>query len=308
MSRCSPFALLSYAVANPYDTPTIEQAKAVAEANNASITVFDANNSPQTQFSQLQDIVASGKYQGVLAQPINGPQLIPAVQEALKAGVKVAAFDQILGPDKTTADVQVPGVTTSVSLILLDQVADNISSLIVDACASKNLNPCNVGYIWGVKAADTEQYVHKAIMDKLASHPEIKVVAEGESEYQQSVGLKSAQDMLTAHPEINLFYAPEQGVEGAMQASQAIGKKPGQDMLFVAGGGGSHSLENVKNGNWYGLSWSAPGTSAKLATEQLIQGIRENKTFPGSSVVTLLPDNGRVTKDNAGKFTSEYEG
>jgi len=301
-------ALLSYAVANPYDTPTIEQAKAVAADNNASITVFDGNNSPQTQFTQLQDIVASGKYQGVLVQAINGPQLIPAVQEALDAGLKVAAFDQILGPDKTTADVQVPGVTTSVSLVLLDQIADNLSSLIIDACASKNLDPCNVGYIWGVKAADTEQYTHKAILDKLAQHPEIKVVAEGESEYQQSVGLKSAQDMLTAHPEINLFYSPEQGAEGAMQASEAIGRKPGEDVLIVAGGGGSHSLDNVKSGKWYGLTWSAPGTSAKLATEQLIQGIREGKTFPGSSVGSLLPDNAKVTKENADKFTSEYVG
>lgn len=301
-------AYLDYSVANPYDTPIEKQAKKVAAANNASITVFDGNNSPQTQYSQLQDIVASGKYQAVLVQAISGGQLVPAVQQALQAGLKVAAVDQPLGPDPTTAKIQVPGLTTSVTLVPQATIAEDLSDLIIKACASKNLDPCNVGYIWGVKASTVEQSTHKLVLAKLASHPEIKIIAEGECEYQQSVGLKSAQNMLTAHPNINLFYAPEQGLEGAMQAAEAAGKAPGTDIMFVGGGGGSHSLANVKSGKWFGLMWSAPGTTAKLATQQLIEGIRQNKTFPGTSVVSVLPNHAEVTRENADQFHSEYVG
>lgn len=301
-------AYLDYSVANPYDTPIEQQAKKVAAANNASVTVFDGNNSPQTQFSQLQDIVASGKYQGVLVQAISGGQVVPAVQQALKAGIKVAAVDQPLGPDATSSAVQVPGLTTSVTLVPEKQIAADLSDLIIKACASKHLNPCNIGYIWGVKASSIEAATHKLVLANLAKVPSIHIIAEGECEYQQSVGLKSAQNMLTAHPNINLFYAPEQGAEGAMQAIEAIGKTPGKDIMIVAGGGGTHSLANVKSGKWYGLMWSAPGTSSKLATQQLIEGIRQNKTFPGTSVLAVLPNHAEVTRANANQFTSEYVG
>src|SRR5215470_10017952 len=39
-------AYLSFAVANSYDAPMLAAAQAVAASNNASLTVFDANNDP----------------------------------------------------------------------------------------------------------------------------------------------------------------------------------------------------------------------------------------------------------------------
>jgi ribose transport system substrate-binding protein len=44
--------------------------------------VFDANNSPQTQFSQLQDVINSGQYNGIIVQPIFGTGLTSLVAQA----------------------------------------------------------------------------------------------------------------------------------------------------------------------------------------------------------------------------------
>ena len=51
-------AYLSFAVANSYDAPMLAAAKAAAKAQGAKITVFDANNDPKKQFSQLQTVDA----------------------------------------------------------------------------------------------------------------------------------------------------------------------------------------------------------------------------------------------------------
>jgi ribose transport system substrate-binding protein len=89
-------AYMSFAVANTYDAPMLAAAKEVAAANNASVTVFDANNSPTTQYSQLQDAITSGGYQGIITQPIESTNLIPLVQQAISKGIKVVNIDQIL--------------------------------------------------------------------------------------------------------------------------------------------------------------------------------------------------------------------
>ena len=94
-------AYLSFAVANSYDAPMLASAQAVADSNNASITVFDANNDPNKQFSQLQDVLTSGGYDGVILQPIESTNLIPLAQQAISKHVGVANIDQILGPSWT---------------------------------------------------------------------------------------------------------------------------------------------------------------------------------------------------------------
>ena len=80
-------AYLSFAVANTYDAPMLAAAKNVAKAGNASVTVFDAANDPKKQLQQLQTVIASKQYDGIIVQPIFGPQLLSTVQAAIKAKI-----------------------------------------------------------------------------------------------------------------------------------------------------------------------------------------------------------------------------
>ena len=87
-------AYLSFAVENSY-APMLAAAQAVAADNNATLKVFDANNNPQTQYSQQQDAITSGQYQGIIVQPIFGTGLISLVKQAIAKGIKVVNLDQI---------------------------------------------------------------------------------------------------------------------------------------------------------------------------------------------------------------------
>jgi ribose transport system substrate-binding protein len=149
-SKHLTIAYLSFAVENSYDAPMLAAAEAVASDNNATLKVFDANNSSQTQYSQLQDVITSGQYDGIILQPIFGTGLIPLVQQAIAKGIKVVNMDQVLGPNYNTDAPQVSGLAANV-MFVPTEIGTKLGNLVVQACQSKNLNPCNVGYLYDIK-------------------------------------------------------------------------------------------------------------------------------------------------------------
>ena len=161
-------AYLSYSVANSYDAPMLAAAQAVAaSAHNVRVTVFDAQGSYTTQVSQLQDAINSGKYQGIITQPIYGAALIPGVKLAIKKHIRVVNIDQILGPKLDTVDKQVPGLSVNVTFVPTD-IGTKLGKLVVQACQENNLNPCNVGYLYDIKASALDVAIRKAFNAAIA--------------------------------------------------------------------------------------------------------------------------------------------
>ena len=154
-------AYLSFAVANSYDAPMLAAAQAAAAAGNAQLTVFDANLNPADQAKQLQDAIASGKFDGIITQPLFGAGLVDGVKQAIDAGIAVGNIDQILGADQTTAEFQVDGLSSNVAFVP-KTLGEKIGNLVVEACEAKAADPCQVGYIWSVKAAALDQTLKAA--------------------------------------------------------------------------------------------------------------------------------------------------
>ncbi|MFN8518810.1 MAG: sugar ABC transporter substrate-binding protein [Chloroflexota bacterium] len=297
-------AYLSFAVANSYDAPMQAAAEAAAAAGNASITVFDANNDPAAQTKQLQDAVASGQYDGIVVQPIYGAGLVTGVQDAIAQGIAVANIDQILGADFTTAASQVDGLSANVVFVPSD-MGTKIGQLVVQACADAAADPCEVGYIYSVKAAGLDGALRTAFDAAIAANPAISVVAEGESFYQQALGLKAAQDMLVAHPDIDVIVGADQAVLGALTAAQGAGVA--DKVRLVGYGGGQAGLDSVKAGTQFGTVMQLPASEGRLGVEQLISAIRSGTPSEGMDPLAQLPDGGVVTKDNVDQFLTLAE-
>lgn len=297
-------AYMSFAVANSYDAPMLAAAQAIAADNNAKVTVFDANNDPKVQYQQLQDAIASGKYAGIITQPIFGTGLVDLVKQAIEKGIKVVNMDQILGPDLNTLEPQVEGLSANVTFVPTE-LGRKLGEQTVAACASKNLNPCNVGYLYNIKASALDVALTEAFTTAIKGSP-VKVVAEGEAYFTPSVALGAVQNMLQAHPEINLIAAADQGLQGATQAIEGAGKK-GQ-ILMVGFGGSAVAVANVKSGLWFSDIAQAPATEGRLAMKALIEAIRNNKVSGAINPFADLPNNGVITKDTAGQFTGEWLG
>jgi ribose transport system substrate-binding protein len=298
-------AYLSFAVENSYDAPMLAAAQAVAADNNATLKVFDANNSPQTQYSQLQDAINSGQYQGIIVQPIFGTGLTGLVKTAIGKGIKVVNMDQILGPDLSTDKPQVAGLSANVTFVPTD-IGTKLGNLVVQACQAKNLNPCNVGYLYDIKASALDVAIHGAFAKAIAADPSVKVVAQGQSFFSPTVGLTAVQNMLQANPSLNLIVGSDQGIEGGAQALAAA-HKTGK-VILVGYGASAAALQGVASGAWYGDVAQAPASEGRLAVVAMIKALRDGKNSGGIDPVAGLPNHGIVTKANASQFTAEWPG
>jgi ribose transport system substrate-binding protein len=298
-------AYLSFAVENSYDAPMLAAAQAVAADNNATLKVFDANNSPQTQFSQLQDAINSGQYQGIILQPIFGTGLLSLVKQAISKGIKVVNMDQILGPDLSTDKPQVAGLSANVTFVPTE-IGTKLGNLVVQACKSKNLSPCNVGYLYDIKASALDVAIHGAFVKAIAADPAVKVAAEGQSFFSPTVGLTAVQNMLQANPSLNLIVGSDQGIEGGAQALTTA-HKTGK-VILVGYGASAAALQGVASGAWYGDVAQAPASEGRLAVVAMIKALRDGTSSGGIDPVAGLPNSGVVTKDNASQFTAEWPG
>jgi ribose transport system substrate-binding protein len=297
-------AYLSFAVANTYDTPMLAAAQEVADANNVELTVFDANNDPNAQLAQLQDAIASGQYDGIITQPIYGPGLIDAVKQAVEAGIKVVNIDQILGEDSTTADVQVDGLSANVSQRPHD-MGTKLGEQTVAACASQNLDPCKVAYLYDIKASALDVALREAWDAAVAGSP-VEVIADGETFFNPANALTVVQDILTAHADLNLIVGSDQGMQGADQALEAAGKS---DAILLNGFGGSEAaFELVKNDRLFSTVMMVPASEGRLGMEAMIDAVRNGNDQGSVDPFADLPHEWIVTKDTVDEFTAEWPG
>jgi ribose transport system substrate-binding protein len=293
-------AYLSFAVANSYDAPMLAAAQTVAHENNATVQVFDANNDPKKQFAQLQNATSSGDFDAIIVQPIFGTGLITGVQDAIAAGKKVVNMDQILGKDLSTDQPQVDGLSGNV-VFVPTEIGTKLGKLVTQACQEKSLDPCKVGYLYDIKASALDVAIKKSFDEAVAGSP-VKIVAQGESFFTPALGLKATQNMMQAHPDLNLIVGSDQGIEGAIQA---LGKKK---ITLVGYGGSATGINGVAAGTWYGDVAQLPASEGRLAAQAAIKAVRTGAKTGGQNPVADLPDQGVVTKANADQFTGEWPG
>ena len=207
-------------------------AKSAAEAGGATLTVFDAGNSSTTQYTQLSDAITAHKYQGIVVQPVFGTALLGLVKQAIAARVQAADVDQELGPNLSTDRPQVNGLAANV-VFVPTEIGQKLGALVVHACSA--FNPCQVGYIYDVKASALEEAIYRGFSSSTAGHANVRIVAEGQSYFTPWNGLTAAQSMLQSDPDLSLIVGSDQGIEGAQKAV-ANEEKTGKVILVGYGG------------------------------------------------------------------------
>jgi ribose transport system substrate-binding protein len=297
-------AYLSFAVQNSYDAPMLAAAQTAAADSGAKLTVFDANNSPQTQQQQLQDVINSGQYNGIILQPIYGAGLTSIVATAIGKGIKVVNMDQILGSNLSTDQPQVQGLSANVAFVPTD-IGTKLGQLVVQACKSKNLDPCKVGYLWDIKASALDVAINGAFMTAIKGSP-VQIAAQGQSFFTPTLGLQAVQTMLQAQPGLNLIVGSDQGIEGGSQAL-ATAHKTGQ-VILVGYGASAAALSGVKSGAWYADVAQAPASEGRLAVQAMVKALQTGQASGGVDPVATLPNGGIVTKSDVSQFTPEWPG
>jgi ribose transport system substrate-binding protein len=297
-------AYMSFAVDNSYDAPMLAAAQAVASADGATLKVFDANNNPQTQYDQLQTVINSGQYNGIITQPIESTGLVTLVQQAIAKGIKVVNMDQILGSALNTAAPQVAGLSANVTFVPT-LIGTQLGQQVVAACASKKLSPCKVGYLYDIKASSLDTAIYGAFTAAIKGSP-VKVVTYGQSYFTPTIGLTAVETMLQGQSSLNLIVGSDQGIEGAMTALSTVDKS--DHVLLVGYGASAAAVAGIQSGVIFSDVAQAPSEEGTLAVKALVEALQTGKVSGSINPVASFPDSGIVTKANASQFTPEWPG
>lgn len=300
-------AFLGLASANTYATAAFEAAKAEAEAQGATITFFDGAYKADTQYNQIQDLVTSQDYDGLLIMPNDGAAIAPAVQRAVAAGLEVVAVEFPVGPEATTLEPQIEGLTSTVGYNVVIE-AEQFAEQIVSAC--EGVDPCNVALLMGDRTTRFDKIRYDTIQATLDQHQNVDVVSVVDAHYLRTEGVSAMKTILQGHADSLNVVATGSNDAMLLGASDAINAAGRTGQYTLIGFGGTvDGVAKVAAGEWLSTYVHVPGTEARIATKTIIDALNGQKvpasvTMNGDSPVGEFAT--KETLETAPDFKGEW--
>lgn len=297
-------AYLSASSANTWLSVSLAEMETVAAANGVTITEFDAQFNPGLQTSQLQDVIASGQYDGIVLVSINGPGAIPDVEAAIAEGIEVVVLNQVVGADLTTSEPQIDGMAASV-MAAPYRSGTRFGELTVTAC--EGIDPCEVVFIYGIKGIPLDDAIRAGFDDVIDDVASISVVAEGEGKYLgPDGGITATQDILQINDTFHVMVGADQSMQGAAIVLADEGMT-GQVKL-IGLGGSEAALAGISDGSWFGGVFGAPADEGRLAMEAMVDALVNDNHQGGIDPLVDAPNGGLITADNIASFAAQWGG
>ncbi|MGV0908223.1 sugar ABC transporter substrate-binding protein [Martelella sp. FOR1707] len=255
--------------------------EAASGYDNVSTQIFDGEFSATAQFSQVEDIVAGGKFDAIIITPNDTVGIATALEDAVKAGVKVGTTLFPVGPELTEMEPQVPGLTVTVAS---DPVvgATAQANAVVDYCADKD--PCKVVVLIGQLVFPFDNVRNDTYKEILGEHDNIEIVATGEGNYSPQDSMIAMQDILQANRDIDVVLSnADQHLMGAEVAIADAGLDITQ--IYTLGGGLNQiAVDAIKAGSWSGTLAQFPKSMGAAALDAMVE------TLNGETVPTWIDE------------------
>lgn len=282
----------------------VEQA---ATAGGYQVTTFDAGSDPQKQVAQCQDAISSGRFDGLVIEPVDGATLAGCIANAAAAGIQVSVIESAIGPDPSSPEIQVDGIAAQLVLSPGD-LAEASAEMAAMAC--RDLNPCEVVYSIADPAAQILVEQKDATIAALAAHPNISVVGEIIGGYDNPAqGRAAAQDAYQAHGGIDVVIGDDdvtlQGINRWVIDEGLQGR-----VATIGNGATEASVAAIRSGDQFGTIVLYPRTAGVRATEFLLAAIGGRSRAPvvetWAEFSPLGPGELVLTRANVDKFVPEF--
>lgn len=244
--------------------------EAASGYDNVSTQIFDGEFSATAQFSQVEDIVAGGKFDAIIITPNDTVGIATALEDAVKAGVKVGTTLFPVGPELTEMEPQVPGLTVTVaSNPVVGATAQ--ANAVVDYCADKD--PCKVVILIGQLVFPFDNVRNDTYKEILGEHDNIEIVATGEGNYSPQDSMIAMQDILQANRDIDVVLSnADQHLMGAEVAIADAGLDMSQ--IYTLGGGLNQiAVDAIKAGTWTGTLAQFPKSMGAAALDAMVDAL-----------------------------------
>lgn len=275
-----------YTLGAPYFAAQEVAAREAAEAAGCTVRTADGQNDMVKQIGDVEDMVASG-VNVLIINPRDPQGLIPAVNAATAAGVHVVSMDSMLDPSGD--------YITNVSA----SNGDN-GQLVGEWLATEtNGEPLKIALLSGSQGNVVGQARRMGVLSGLIDaqltnfgNANVEIVGQGWGNWSTEGGLSAMEDLLTAHPDINVVLGENDSmVIGAREALRAANRLEGV-LLVAAADGQKEAYEMIKNGEYGATGLNDPAAVAELAVEVGLKALNGEEqdltkyTFTEPAVVT----------------------
>jgi ribose transport system substrate-binding protein len=238
-----------------------------AELGNIETEIFNGDFNADIQYNQLEDVATAGNFDAFIIAPNDTVGIATAVADVTAKGIPVATTLFPIGPDLTSLEPQVEGLTATVANPPAAGATAQAED-VVAFCADKD--PCNVVIAIGQKIFPFDNLRLETFNKVLAEHSNIKVVSTIEGNYDPNQSLTAMQDVLQANPDIDVVLSnADQHLVGIEIALQDAGIEV--EPIYMSGGGASQiAIDAIREGRWDVTLAYFPNSMGRLALEAVI--------------------------------------
>lgn len=258
---------------NPFFVSIADGAEEKAKELGVDISIVDAGNDPAKQSTDIEDLISSG-IKVLIVNPEDSASVGPSVQMAIDAGIKVISVDRIV----EGADVDAYIGTDNV------KAAESVGEYMLEKLSEED----EVAVLEGVPGASSAIDRKEGLMNALDG--KVKVVSSQTANYDRTEGMTVTENILQANPNLKIIFASNDEMAlGAIEAVNAFGKVPGEDILVTGFDATDDAKHAVKDGTMAVTVEQKPFDMGKLAVEtavKMLKGETVEKEIPTD--VTLL--------------------
>ena len=282
-----------YTLAAPYFAAQQVAAEDQAKKAGCKVTVSDGQNDMAKQIADIEDMVSKG-VKLIILNPRDPEGLVPAVDAATAAGVKIVILDS--------------GISSKAHVVTQVRSSNDMNGFLVGQWLAQQtkgkalkilLLSGDKGNVVGM--ARRLGTIRGLAEGQLSSEGKtnFEIVGQGWGGWGDEGGLKAMEDLLTAHPDANVVLGENDSmVLGAMKALKAAGKT--DVMVLAAADGQKEALALIKEGKYGATGLNDPDLVARTAVDIGLKALggKLEADFPKEN----LTEPAVITKENVDKY------
>lgn len=283
-----------YTLDAPYFAAQLEAASAAAVAAGCEVRTSDGQYDMIKQIADIEDMLSAG-INVLIANPRDPQGLLPVVNSATAQGVHVVSMDSMLDPSgnyitNVSASNEANGKLVGEWLAKATGGEPLRIALISGTQGNVVGEARRLGVLVGLMDAELTNYAHL----------DVKIVGQGWGNWSTEGGLEAMEDLLTAHPDINVVLGENDSmVIGAREALKAAGQLSDDILLVAAADGQKEAYELIKKEEYGATGLNDPKAVAELAVDIGIRALNGEELNLGKYTFTTPAV---VTKDNVDQY------
>ena len=263
---------------NPFYIAMLRGIRARAQELGWDVATVSANEDKLKQINGVQDLVARG-VKGILISPIDAVGVNAAYDAAAAAKIPIVSVARGSASPNQTIHVA------------MDE--KQIGRDIAEWTAKKLGGKGKVALLMGPSGAPTFKNLGDGYSEAIAKHPGIQIVFRADGPLTRERGVKQAEDVLVANPDLAAIYTANDDVAlGAMQAVNAAGRKG--KSLVTGMNGVPPALRAVKEENLAMTVELNPAEWGRLGVDVLATYLKGEKVEPRVFIKHIIIDSSNV--------------